>query len=83
MPFGPFSLTGNPGEPAAASVGPRSDSRIDATGRGELGAGEKRALEQQRRNRADEGLTPGEVAERNLRAITVDRAMKAPRFIRS
>jgi hypothetical protein len=58
-----------------------STNLISAEDRGgPLGWGERRALEQQRRNRADEHLTPGEVAERNLRSLTVDRALKAPRF---
>jgi hypothetical protein len=45
-----------------------------------LSFGEKRCLEQQRRNRADAGKSPGEVEARNLERITVDRGMKAPRF---
>jgi hypothetical protein len=45
-----------------------------------LGWGERRAIEQQHRNRADAGKTPGEVAEANLRRITTDLALKTPRF---
>jgi hypothetical protein len=57
-----------------------SSNLISALDRGELGWGEKRALQMQRRNRADENMTPGEVAERNLRSIAVDRALKTARF---
>jgi hypothetical protein len=44
-----------------------------------LSYGEKCCLEQQRKNRADEGKTPGQVEEANLRSISTDTAMKTPR----
>jgi hypothetical protein len=57
-----------------------SSNLISREGRGPLGWGEKQALAMQRRNRADEGLTPGEVAERNLRRIsTTSGGLKEPR----
>jgi hypothetical protein len=79
MAFGAFAMPGNPGEPAIMSKG----SGNPAEGRGPLGWGERKALEMQAANRATEGMTPGEVEARNLRSITIDRAIKAPRFIRS
>jgi hypothetical protein len=54
-------------------------SLIDRSGRGPLCFGEKESLAQQRRNRADDGKTPGQVEEQTLRAITTDSGgLKAP-----
>jgi hypothetical protein len=45
-----------------------------------LGYGERRALEQQAKNRRlSDGKTPGEFEERNLNRISTDLAMKQPR----
>jgi hypothetical protein len=74
---------GNPSDPAVASVGGRSDSRIDAGGRAELSASELELLARQARNREAEGLTPGEVEARNLRSITVNQPIKSPNVYHS
>jgi hypothetical protein len=59
-----------------------SSNLISAEGRGPLTWSEKAALDQQRRNRADEGKTPGEVAEANLKRIsTTSGGLKTPRRV--
>lgn len=47
-----------------------------------LSYGERRCLEQQRKNREGDGMTPGQWEERNLRAISVDGDVKRPRFFK-
>ena len=48
-----------------------------------LSFGEREAIAMQHRNRATDGQTPGQVEERNLRAIsTTSNGLKVPRFIR-
>jgi hypothetical protein len=60
--------------------GGNSKNLISAEDRGELIWSERAALAMQRANRGNETLTPGEVAERNLKRIsTTSGGLKTPR----
>jgi hypothetical protein len=75
MAFGAFAMPGNPGEPAVLSTGSAPRSGLS----GPLSNGERRALEQQAKNRAT-NMSWAEHEDARIRSISVDTDLKRPRL---